>query len=982
MVKDYQGIAERMAQLFRGREGVFAEQSFDSNYYPTNRSVSVEDYVAHLKGQITIAQYCLTKDDNVYFLIIDVDDKSLDAVSKVQASFKHFGFTSYVEDTGGRGYHVGMYFQDAVPAWKALCLGKLVVRHADLEVKVEVFPKQSSAAKLGNPIKLPLGQHRKYGGWSVFLDESFKPVEDVIGFLDAIKRYDEGSIDEILEVNPSDEGKVNAPVETAIEYNRDASEMGKIAEKCSFIKGVLEEAEQGKHIPYPTWRGLAGIYVNFGKAGEEFFHEISAKEPRSYVESECQKLLDEYKKVEHKPTSCDYFQCGCDPAKDCGLKKVGDHKQSPVRFGLVKQKSSRKNGDNYIAVPIHLTSIENPKYAYQKVKTDVMVAASGNTYQVPNYYKVYDRLSGQEVYRRIENTDPLLISLTKMTDSQMHSTLIKLNQNEFDEKSDLRVQIESYCSVEELVLVPRASFVRKQNDGTVVDAAGNDYREEIVYNAGVLSKTNGYFKAVGIVMPNPKNQKATMLVMEMLPIDSDVTAFRLSDTIRASFPKFQSTGNDLESINAKVSEILRDVTFNITEIYSPHRELGLFFVLLVAHSILHFKFNESEINRGWLDIIVIGDTGQGKSRMLEKFLMAIGLGQLVSGSATSRTGLAYNLDTVIDGQRVLKWGAMALNDGRMLVVDEFQKISSSQIEEISTARSAGLISVNRSVKGEHPARVRMIALANPVTGDPMRSFVYGILALRFQRVADIRRFDLAICVNKDDVNGTEYIYCLKKEREQVPQIIKPHELRNSVLRAWTRKPEDVQFDEDASDEIMEQAKVLTRKYETPEVPLVSTDTHEKLARFSVALATLLHSTDQEGGKVIVKKGHVQYISQKIQEVYDHRNCELNKLAAINNLQNDLHDSEYVEICNKINELIERETYKNATQKFLKLVLEKEFIRYADVSESLQIGEKAVRERMAMLVANNLVENTKHGYRKTRKGVLFLKKYIEQGGQKE
>lgn len=978
MEKDYLAIAERMFRLFKGREGVYATQSHDS-YYPTNQDLTVDDYKNHLKGQITIAQYCLNKQDNVFFLCIDVDEKSLDAVRKVQDSAKHFGFTSYVEDTGGRGYHVWFFFEKEIPAGKVLALGRLIVEHADTGVEIEIFPKQASAAKLGNPIKLPLGCHRAYQAWSVFLGEDGKPIEDVVAFLDNIKKFGENTVDEILEVNSSDEVKVSDQSEAVVSYDRDASEMARIAEKCPFIKETLEDAEQGEHIPYPTWRGLAGVYVNFGKLGERFFHELSAKEPQSYVERECQKLLDDYKAAGHKPTSCDYFQCGRDPEKDCGLRKIGDHKQSPIRYALVKQRSGRRHSEHYKAVPIHLSHIENPKFAYQTVSTDVMVAASGNTYQVPCLYKVRARVTGHEIERQIEKSDPLLIALTKLPDNVMYSTLMKLNKAEFDKDAELEVEVIALTSIEELVLVPRATVIRSNDKGESVDETGNEYREKIVFNAGNLSTTNGYFKAVGIVVPNPKNQTATLLVTQMIPVDSDVTAFKLTETHRIEFGKFQSAGTDLEMIGVKVREILKDVTHNITRIFGTHRERVLLFVLLTLHSVLRFRFNGQFINRGWLDIIVIGDTGQGKTRQLETILVAIGIGQMVSGSTASRTGLVYNLDTVIDGKRVLKWGAQALNDGRILVVDEYQKIPEGQIEEMSTARSSGMIKVDRSVKGEHNARVRMIALANPVTGESMRSFVYGILALKFPRAADIRRFDAAICVNKDDVEAENQIYRLQSQREPVAQVITPELLRNSVLWAWKRKPDDVVFEDGADDEIMEQAKILTRKYETPEMPLVSTDTHEKLARFAVALAALLHSTDASGEQVIVRREHVLFVSQELQEVYDHPNCELNKFAALSSQGDALEELEYSTIRDKVKELIEKESYKNATSKFLKYMLQKDHVRYADISESLGFGEKAVRERMAVLVAHNLVENTKNGYRKTRKGITFLKRYSLEGG---
>jgi hypothetical protein len=361
---------------------------------------------------------------------------------------------------------------------------------------------------------------------------------------------------------------------------------------------------------------------------------------------------------------------------------------------------------------------------------------------------------------------------------------------------------------------------------------------------------------------------------------------------------------------------------------------------------------------------------------VEKLFETIGLGQLITGSAASRTGIAYSLDTVIDGKRLLKWGAIPLNDGKLLVIDEWQKILASQIEELSSSRSSGLLKVDRSVKGEHKARVRLILLANPVTNESMSDQVYGAVVLKFQRPADIRRLDVAIFVSKDDLDSKEVIYKLKYKREKVEQVIHGDLLKQSLLWAWTRNAADVIFEPEASEEIMRQAKVLISEYEVSDIPLASTDVHEKVARLSVALAALLHSTDKSHEKVIVKPEHVQYITRRLHDVYGHRNCQLDKYAASLSERESLTDVEYTKIVDDINEKIRSETYKGATTNVLRALLMSDFIKQGELGDKFGYGSKAIRERVEILAKRNMLSLTSKGYKKTRKAVIFLKRYFD------
>ena len=73
-----------------------------------------------------------------------------------------------------------------------------------------------------------------------------------------------------------------------------------------------------------------------------------------------------------------------------------------------------------------------------------------------------------------------------------------------------------------------------------------------------------------------------------------------------------------------------------------------------------------------------------------------------------------------------------------------------------------------------------------------------------------------------------------------PSIIQKDTLKNNILYAWSRKPEDVLFTDGTIDKVLEVATDLAKVYgNANDIPLVSpSDQRNKVARLAVALAHL------------------------------------------------------------------------------------------------------------------------------------------------
>ena len=507
----------------------------------------------------------------------------------------------------------------------------------------------------------------------------------------------------------------------------------------------------------------------------------------------------------------------------------------------------------------------------------------------------------------------------------------------------------------------------------MVDDMNREFRDKVCYAVGDVPHTTTYYEATGTVLPNPKSQKATFLISSFRKLAGAYEEFKMDRALQESFKAFQVREPGVEGVHHQCNTILKDVTYNITNVYGEHRERLALVVLMTYHSPLFMEFNETLI-RGYLEVVVIGDTGTAKTTLAEAILRATRLGQKITASSSSRAGILYSLDDKINDKRVIRWGILPLNDRQLILIDESQKINEIEWGEMSTVRERGLLQVNRSVTGEHPAQTRLICLCNPSDYKSMTAHVFGVTALTFIPPPDLRRFDLAIVAAKDDVS-MDVINELKVDKDSVPQSITPDLLNASVSWAWTRRPDQIKIVPAAARLIADKAREFTSKYASSDIPLVSMDMMAKLARLSTSLAALLHSTDDTHEEIITQTEHVEYVCDLLTEIYDHKNCQYDQYAQTQESESGLNDQDYEEIVKAIEGAEEKEIYNESFQSLFKMLLSTTSISRSDIVARLDIGEKAVNQRIKLLKHFRLVRTGKNGYIKTPRGIQFLKRYL-------
>ena len=201
--KPNENIIKKFLELFSGREDVFAVQ-FEGGYRPVRRPMTSDDVSDHLAGKSTLGVYVLKGDSSVKFGAYDIDfsnqEVGIDNVTKLELcksvtkdlkeKLQYYNIKHVVEYSGNRGYHIWIFLNKTIPAYKLKILLEKIAEQVELPdgVNVEVFPKQAEhGGGLGNLIKVPLGVHRKTNNRCSFVNEDFEEIPKQLEFLLSIE---------------------------------------------------------------------------------------------------------------------------------------------------------------------------------------------------------------------------------------------------------------------------------------------------------------------------------------------------------------------------------------------------------------------------------------------------------------------------------------------------------------------------------------------------------------------------------------------------------------------------------------------------------------------------------------------------------------------------------------------------------------------------------------------------------------------------
>jgi len=400
----------------------------------------------------------------------------------------------------------------------------------------------------------------------------------------------------------------------------------------------------------------------------------------------------------------------------------------------------------------------------------------------------------------------------------------------------------------------------------------NDFRLEDkvlrlqCYYLGHGLELNRGYRFYGYVWPHPRTLEAMFVADSAEPLQSSLSTFALTEGQLKELKVFQCGSG--ESVAEKIAHI--HTAFINTFLFIFGREELLLTVDMVYHSARWIDFQRQRF-KGWLDVLIIGDTGQAKTETTEKLMRYYDLGAKAAGESSSRTGLAYSIQIVKGEEAWVAFGLLARANGYLVAIDETHEINPKDFRHLTEIRSKGIIDVKMVVAGAAKAEVRMIWIANARGGQgkSLGSYGYGVMAIpdvpAFGSLEDIRRFDWAIGLKAGEVDDIT----INRDVREIPDVDNPYtkeRCKNLILWVWTRTPEQIEITHDTEKVILEAATRMAAEY-IPDIPLVeSADIRLKILRLAVAFAGRTFNSP-DGIKLVVEPKHVEAAVNMLNAVY-------------------------------------------------------------------------------------------------------------------
>jgi 5S rRNA maturation endonuclease (ribonuclease M5) len=508
-------------------------------------------------------------------------------------------------------------------------------------------------------------------------------------------------------------------------------------------------------------------------------------------------------------------------------------------------------------------------------------------------------------------------------------------------------------NVEDVFLIP---------DIEDTDDLWRPYVQRSAYIVNCPVDTNKAYKMIGWTTSHPNTHHVAHIIETVEASQSNLDSFEMDEETEKSLQIFKPLNG--QSVIEKINEIHKDLSENITHIWERNDMLWL--VDLSFHSVLSFNFQGIPVQRGWVEVLLLSDTRQGKSTTLMKMVTHNKAGEIVSAENTSYAGLVGGISSV-GNRNMITWGKLPLNDTRLVAIEEFSGLKPEDIARLSGVRSSGIAEITKIQTEKTRSRVRLIVMSNPVRGD-LRTYAMGVYALKdlISQPEDIARFDLVLTMAAGEIKPE---ILNRRIKSKTKHIYNSKACSNRVRFAWSRKPEHIIFTEDAVDLILLKAIEQSRKYH-PSIPLVeASEQRIKIARLAISCAIMCCSII-DGENVLVTEEHVDAVLKIMEHTYTKPSMGYDHYS----------DEQFME-----NELVDKEKVKEAIVQLgpvgVVTLLGKTQIQLGDMEDLCDSRDKA-KKLLSFLTRNRALKKPYSVYKKTppfTRLLIEIKKEMDELG---
>jgi 5S rRNA maturation endonuclease (ribonuclease M5)/predicted transcriptional regulator len=690
-----------------------------------------------------------------------------------------------------------------------------------------------------------------------------------------------------------------------------------------------------------------------------------------------------------------YIIFDCDEPGRKGAKRIADilsehnkvkiidmklkNKEDITDFFITYKKSPKElfsiiiDTDFYISSEVnedyHETTLnEASKHGYYNSKImfkGIVVGKDLSPYQIPHKLEIECKSSGSKEYCNfcglsngyseveINNREDIL-ECTGVNKQQLLGTVRKV-AGIYRKCQGAIIVKEAKRNVEDIKIIPEIDFADNLED--------SEYVVRKAFYLGNKIKANQTYLLYGTTLPDPKNQQVVHVIDKAIPIKDNIEEFKLDDDTKKRLSIFKLNG---KSIKERLGAIYKDFTYNVTNIYQ--REDLLTAYDLVYHSVLSFDFLGHREKKGWCEVFVVGDSRTGKSNTIKELIRHYKAGERVTAEGSSFAGLVAGLQQT-QNKWTLMWGKIPLNDKkiplndkRIITIDESHSMKREEWGELSDIRSSGIAEINKVQQQKTTARTRKIFIANPPS-KRLVEYNYGVMSMKeiIGQNEDISRFDFALAVADTDVPDKE----INKDYHgvEVPHVYTERACHELVMFAWSRKPENIKFENDAVQRILEVSNEFAKTF-SKAIPLVQgAEIRVKIARLSVALATRLYNVDKTGENVIVTKDFVDYIRQYLMHIYSKDGFDYLEYSIQRKKEATLEDKEF------IRNLVNEDT--------VTVLIDSPQFSISDLCDILDKDRSEVRGIVSKLMRIGAIRKRYSLYRQTPALIVYLKKIRDE-----
>ncbi len=348
-------------ELFVGREDLYkraeVRENGKINYITVMQPLTIQEIKKHLAGNQTLATILQRNNHTVKYMIFDIDiskkemltssgnqeirrellQLALEKAKEFQKICHNLGLNTYIEYSGGKGYHVWLFFEEWIATRYANLLQDIILskqKANDPHLCVECFPNKTRVKedKIGQGIKLPWGRHFQTGEYTYFVGKDFSFTFRQKEMLDGVARYSVAALKRVIAANTEEKLQTRNKRELHLKQFGEISEGVKtVLVRCGLMAHLCEKAKRTGYLSHGERLTILYVFGHLGNEGKEFVHQIMGY-TLNYQYSVTEKYI---KRLPEKPISCiklrdQYKQVTAEIGCNCNFRRTPNCYPSPV----------------------------------------------------------------------------------------------------------------------------------------------------------------------------------------------------------------------------------------------------------------------------------------------------------------------------------------------------------------------------------------------------------------------------------------------------------------------------------------------------------------------------------------------------------------------------------------------------------------------------------------------------------------------------